>query len=189
MDATTMIIRNSIQNGDSTHHHDQSIYPVSFKPINSNVSSTTKLLPPLELFSLFIFFPFCLFFTISNNQFTNRHQILVPHLNADFPVWIDHINHHPWRCVDRLLKCYTVHFSSLSRSILFSRLMMPVSIAQNGLSYILLSDFYGGLTFLQNPSIGRLCRVFPQSLPAVPCRSGFSALYSSFFFPLCQLIF
>ena len=37
-----------IHNGDKTHSHDQSIYPVNFKPINKTVSNPKKPIPPDE---------------------------------------------------------------------------------------------------------------------------------------------
>jgi hypothetical protein len=43
-----MNIQNPIHSGENTHHHDQSIYPVSFNPMNRIVSKPQKPIPPLE---------------------------------------------------------------------------------------------------------------------------------------------
>ena len=51
------------QSGDSTHHHDQSIFPVSFRPMNSTVSNDTKPPPPtLTVLPELLIFPLLLFF-------------------------------------------------------------------------------------------------------------------------------
>jgi hypothetical protein len=46
-----------IHNVESTHHHDQSIFPISFSVINTIVSNPTKPIPPLELVELVLMFP------------------------------------------------------------------------------------------------------------------------------------
>jgi len=41
------IIAVVIHIGDNTHHHDQSIWPVNFRPINKTVSNDTNTLSEL----------------------------------------------------------------------------------------------------------------------------------------------
>lgn len=41
-----------IQSGDSTHHHDHEMYPVSFSAMNKIVSKPVKPMPPLAAVDL-----------------------------------------------------------------------------------------------------------------------------------------
>lgn len=38
------------QRGANTHHHDQSIYPVNFSPINNKVNNPVNEIPELDVF-------------------------------------------------------------------------------------------------------------------------------------------
>jgi hypothetical protein len=45
----TMASRALIHRGDSTHHQDQLMYPVSLRPINNTVSKPGNPMPPEEV--------------------------------------------------------------------------------------------------------------------------------------------
>lgn len=45
---TSRNIETAMRIGDQTHHHDQSIYPVSFKTIKAIVRRPVNPMPPLE---------------------------------------------------------------------------------------------------------------------------------------------
>ena len=47
-----------ISTGDNTHHHDQAIYPVNFKPIKSIVSKLVKPIPLEDEVELLILISF-----------------------------------------------------------------------------------------------------------------------------------
>jgi hypothetical protein len=64
----TMIIPNIIHIGLNTHHHDQLMKFVSFKPINRIVNNPTNPIPPEELVVLEFVLMICItpFFYIIN---------------------------------------------------------------------------------------------------------------------------
>lgn len=43
-----MTIEKPIHNGDNTHHHDQSILPISFRVMNTIVRSPQNPIPPFD---------------------------------------------------------------------------------------------------------------------------------------------
>ena len=45
--------KTDIHSGDNTHHQDQVIYPVSFRPTNRTVNKPAKPIPPLDEFDVF----------------------------------------------------------------------------------------------------------------------------------------